>query len=295
MLTIPDLKPAEVQNKLVIPVLDHGFVQYIAHMGDDLTPLEAARMSTGNPTGVDEKHDAATRDYLWRHQHSTPFEMSVLQVEMQMPIFVAREQMRHRTFSYNEYSQRYSEALDKYYLPEMTRVQGQSQTNKQGSDGALDEKVIFSFLNSVEDEQQTHREIYEGYLENGIARELARINMPVSNYTKMRAQANLRNWLHYLNLRMAPNAQYEIRVYAYAVAGIIKALWPQTWAVFEEHTLNGATFSQTERQILKQLLLELNDMVEGEEETLKGYLASKIGANQLSKAKVREFLAKILP
>lgn len=270
-----------------IPRLNHGFLRYVAHMGDDLTPLEAARMSTGNPTGVDAAKDAATRDYLWRHAHATPFEMTALQLEVQCPLFVAREWMRHRVpFSYNEYSQRYSEALDLYYVPTEERVRqaGQSSTNKQGSGEPLADEVVYGFLNSVDDEQETQRDIYSGYLESGIARELARINMPVSNFTRFRVQSNLRGWFNFLNLRMRENAQYEIRVYAEAIAHVIELLWPETWAVFEEHTLEAASLSFTERQILSRILrtkLEASEL-------------DQLIGDARSSSQVREFKAKLM-
>lgn len=275
-----------------MPVLDHGYLRYVAHMGDDLTALEAARMSTGNATGVDPAKDAATRDYLWRHHHATPFEMTALQLEVQCPLFVAREWMRHRVpFSYNEYSQRYSEALDLYYVPSEERVRqaGQSQTNKQGSGEPLPDKVVFGFLNSAIDEQETQREIYNGYLENGIARELARINMPVSNFTRFRVQSNLRGWFNFIDLRIRDNAQYEIRVYAQAIAKLIELIWPETWAVFAEHTLDGVSLSRTETRAIRQLLA---DLLEAEGAELAEIVSAKLG-DRLTTGRKREFLGKL--
>lgn len=273
-----------------IPVLDHGYLRYVTHLGDDLTPLEAARMSTGNPTGVDASKDAATRDFLWRHSHATPFEMAVLQIEVQVPIFVAREWMRHRTQSFNEFSGRYAEMPALYYRPTPERVQGQSETNKQGSQDGLSANVRDSFLDSVAADQAHLRDHYEGYLEAGVARELARINLPLSQYTRFRAQANLRNWLHFLNLRMAPNAQYEIRVYAHTLASLIQLLWPETWAVFAEHTLEGAQLSRTERDLVTRLLADA--LGTEDPAALARALEVKI-APTLNKSRTREFLAKL--
>jgi thymidylate synthase (FAD) len=204
-----------------------------------MMPLEAARMSTGNPTGLDTEKDEKLRNYLWRHGHATPFEMSVLQVEVQCPIFVAREWMRHRTFSYNEFSGRYAEMPDLYYIPGESRIVSQSQVNKQGSGDALAYDAIDEARDIILDITREARYAYERLLDLGVAREVARSVLPVSQYTKFRAQANLRNWLHFLNLRMADNAQYEIRVYANAVAKMIEVLWPNTWHVFKTHTLKG--------------------------------------------------------
>jgi thymidylate synthase (FAD) len=280
----------QVMNQEPIPVLDHGYVRYIAQLGDDLTPLEAARMSTGNPTGVDPAKDASTRDFLWRNAHATPFEMAVLQVEVQVPIFVAREWHRHRTMSYNEFSGRYAEMPALYYQPDLERVQGQSQTNKQASGTELDPGIKQRFLSSLAEDQEAIRSHYEGYLEDGIARELARINLPLSQYTRFRAQANLRNWFHFLELRMAPNAQYEIRVYAQAIARLIQHLWPATWAVFEEHTLHSARLSRTERDLLRSLLQEA--LGAEDESALAATLSDRIGT-ALPAGRKRELLAKL--
>ena len=273
-----------------IPLLDHGYLKYIVHMGDDLTPLEAARMSTGNPTGTDPAKDAATRDYLWRHAHATPFEMAVLQIEVQCPLFVRSEWHRHRTQSYNEASGRYMEMPDIQYLPLFERLQPQSQANKQGSEGDLPEDLRSEMLRRMESEQRQVRANYEWYLEQGLAREVARINMPLSQYTRFRAQANLRNWLHFLNLRMAPNAQHEIRVYANALATIIQHLWPETWAVFEEHTLSATSFSKTERAVLVDLMASaFADLAPAEREAR----IAAIAGDRLPKGRLREFLAKL--
>lgn len=272
--------------KSFLPVetcLDHGYIKVIDYMGDDLSPLEAARMSTGNETGVDEAKDDNLRDYLWRHKHATPFELNALQLEVQCPIFVAREWMRHRVpFSYNEYSQRYSEALDLYYVPAEMRVEHGSQSliNKQGSDGKLSRETTWSIINSMVDEQETQREIYKNYLDQGLSRELARNNMPVSNYTRFRVQANLRGWLQFIDLRIRHNAQYEIRVYAKAIANIIKELYPKTWKVFEEHTLHGHSFSRKEIVLLQTILKDLGINKQEVEEVL-------------GKSKAREFFEKL--
>jgi thymidylate synthase (FAD) len=252
-------------------------------MGDDLSPLEAARMSTGNETGSDQAKDDNLRDYLWRHKHATPFEMNALQLEVQCPIFVAREWMRHRVpFSYNEYSQRYSEALDLYYVPSEPRVRNGSQSliNKQGSEGQIEESVTWNIINSMVDEQETQREIYMNYINQGLSRELARNNIPVSNYTRFRVQSNLRGWLQFVDLRIRQNAQYEIRVYAKAIAKIIEEIYPKTWQVFEEHTLYGHSFSRKEIQVLQKILKDLGIKKEEVEDFL-------------GKSRSREFFQKL--
>jgi thymidylate synthase (FAD) len=194
-------------------------------------------MSTGNPTGVDVEKDNKLRDYLWRNGHATPFEMSVLQVEIQCPIFVAREWMRHRTMSYNEFSGRYAVMPDLYYVPDSSRVVKQHQTNKQMSGDQMSQTEVDSVITAIDQSNRMARFIYDDLIAKGVAREIARCVLPVSQYTRFRAQANLRNWFNFLNLRMDEAAQYEIRVYAEQVAEIIKTLWPQTYEVFEKHTL----------------------------------------------------------
>jgi len=272
--------------KSFLPVetcLDHGYIKVIDYMGDDLSPLEAARMSTGNETGSDQAKDDNLRDYLWRHKHATPFEMNALQLEVQCPIFVAREWMRHRVpFSYNEYSQRYSEALDLYYVPSEPRVRNGSQSliNKQGSEGQIEESVTWNIINSMVDEQETQREIYMNYINQGLSRELARNNIPVSNYTRFRVQSNLRGWLQFVDLRIRQNAQYEIRVYAKAIAKIIEEIYPKTWQVFEEHTLYGHSFSRKEIQVLQKILKDLGIKKEEVEDFL-------------GKSRSREFFQKL--
>lgn len=259
-------------------ILDHGYLTYIGHWGDDLEPLQAARMSTGNETGVDTQKDDNLRDFLWRHRHDTPFEFSTLVLEVQCPIFVTREWQRHRQFSFNEFSQRYSEALNIYYEPSNERLQGQSEVNKQSSESDLSQDVRDFLKKRIGQEQAQHRDTYDSYLRAGLAREVARLNMPVSNYTKFRVSGNLRNWFHFINLRAKPNAQYEIRVYAEQVLKVIEELWPTTAAVFKEHTLNAQTFGASEVAILKQCVdLEKLELL------TKG----------LGKSRAREFLDKL--
>lgn len=236
-----------------INVLDHGYVQHILHMGDDNTPLEAARMSTGNSTGVDEKKDDGLRHYLMKHEHMTPFEMCVLQIEVQCPIFVAREWMRHRTMSFNEFSGRYAVMPHMGYVPEVSRIRLQSDTNKQGSGTEMSETSgklsQFDIRKHYNDSMYT----YTGLIEDNVARELARLVVPVNQYTRFRVQANMRNWFQFLSLRLPENAQYEIRVYAEAVEKIVHAVWPKTTALWQQLHRDGMRLSSNERTVLAQL------------------------------------------
>lgn len=175
--------------------------------------------------------------YLWTHRHTSPFEQAGLTVEVQAPIMVFREWHRHRTQSYNEMSGRYTVLPDLFYLPSLQRVQKQSLVNKQGSSGEVDVGVKVEFLRRVQEDQKRVRETYEWALAQGIAKEVARVNTPISQYSRMRASANLLNWLRFVGLRVTPEAQYEIRQYAEAVGHCINDCFPRTWALFQEKPL----------------------------------------------------------
>lgn len=274
-----------------IKILDHGYLALVDSMGTDESIIEAARMSTGRGfvswdeywrckdsecETVWERDSDVVRDYgnckcgsnlqhfprgdlgllerLWSGGHATPFEMCQLVVEVQAPIMVFREWHRHRTQGFSEFSARYAQMPNLHYVPELSRVQKQSATNKQSSGEALTGAEPEIFLQTIRSEQEM---VYDGYEEAidqfGIAKEVARINTPVSRYSKMRATANLRNWLGFLKLRLDGAAQYEIRMYAEALAEVVKALWPRSWALFEEHTLHAVTLSRSEAAALREL------------------------------------------
>lgn len=230
-----------MKNKLFIGeeirVLDHGYLRLIDYMGSEESIIEAARMSTSGsfvswePYDKHPKGDAGLLEYLYKHRHLSPFEMCEIVFEVQLPIFVAREWMRHRTFSFNEFSGRYSKMLDMHYIPTKERLL-LANTNP---DVCLD--VIYDFRS----EQHTVHEGYEVRLVDNMDRELARINTPLSCYTRMRVKANLRNWLQFLELRLPKNAQWEIRQYAEGVASFIKDIYPRTYLLFEEWTLGAVT------------------------------------------------------
>ena len=221
-----------------IELLDHGYLRLVESWGSDERIIEAARMSTnkgflgwGTP---DTPGDEKLLRYLYENHHGTPFEMAGMIIEVQAPIMVFREWHRHRTQSYNELSARYAQMPDLHYMPLPQRVQAQSRANKQGSEGALPQEIVEEFLRRIDAEQHAAYETYEWAIQNGIAKEVARINTPVSRYSRMRASANLRNWLAFLTLRMAPGAQWEIRQYANAVGTLIQKAFPRTWTLFCE-------------------------------------------------------------
>lgn len=230
-----------------IQVLDKGYVKYIRHMGDDNSPVEDARMSTGNPTGVDIVKDDKLRSYLWKHQHTTTYEGCVLTLELKLPLFILHQLDRHRTLdiegietydsfrqytSRNEFSGRYAEFADEFYIPDIERIKSQDTKNKQGSDGELSVEVRSNFIQNLEHYCDLAFWGYKNTLEQGISREIARMLVPNNVYTKIRVTANLLNWFKFLKLRLDEHAQWEVRMYAQAIEEIIKEIWPKCHEVF---------------------------------------------------------------
>ena len=247
--------------KKEIKVLDHGYVKYIDHMGSDESVIEAARMSTGKGfLGWDT--DAKLLEYLYENRHMTPFECGgELQVEIQAPIFVFRQIMRHRTFSFNEFSARYTKMPNIHYLPDLNRLNTQSKSNKQSSSTDLIPDYLQEmFLEKTKEEQDQIYDTYKYFTSKKLSREIARINCPVSRYSKIRAKTDLRNWLHFLGLRMDKHAQWETQQYANAAAEIIKEIWPRTFELFEEYSLYSVTLSRTERKELSDFLSHVSVM-----------------------------------
>ena len=246
---MPLLKKSKVQ------VLDHGYVSYINSMGDEESIIEAARQSTTgafvswDPYEGHPKGDEGLLGRLYKDRHSTPFEMCELLVEMQTPLFVVREIQRHRTFSFNEQSGRYVQIPDIHYVPVPKRLVKQSKTNKQASSVEMVRLDLAEQI--VRDLEADQKRVYSNYqwmLDIGLARELARLNTPLSRYTRFRMKGNLRNWLHFLNLRLRADVQEETRLFAEEVAKIVKELWPKTWALFEEWDLHALTLSRTQAE-----------------------------------------------
>ncbi|MFN4070356.1 MAG: FAD-dependent thymidylate synthase [Thermus caldifontis] len=231
-----------------IAVLDKGFVRLVEAMGNDASIVQAARVSYGPGTKT-VREDAALIDYLMRHRHTSPFEMVEFKFHVKAPIFVVRQWFRHRTASVNEISGRYSVLGEEFYEPKAWRHQ--ARRNKQGSEGAFTDEEASRLLKGVE------REAYQAYqtlLEKGIAREMARMVLPLNLYTEFYWKQDLHNLFHFLALRLDPHAQWEIRQYAKAIAEIVKAHVPLAWGSFEEHVLKGAHLSQTELRALRGLL-----------------------------------------
>lgn len=219
----------------IIQVLDHGYVRCIESWGSDERIIESARMSTDKGFKGWPEDEKLLR-FLWENKHLTPFEMGGLILEVQAPIFVFREWHRHRTQSYNELSARYTPLPDMYYVPSVERLMNgkQATKNKQSSEAGFNEFEATGFRHFITQSYEASRKDYEKLLELGFARELARIVVPVGQYSRMRASANLRNWLAFLTLRQAPGAQWEIRQFADAVGKIVAELFPRTWGLFIE-------------------------------------------------------------
>ena len=239
-----------------VPVLDLGFVQAVDYMGTDEDIVQAARVSYG-PSTRKVHDDRGLLRYLMRHRHTTPFEMCEVKFRCKMPIFVARQWIRHRTANVNEMSLRYSEAPDEFYVPALEHVTLQSSTNKQGRDGetalpdALREQV--RGLMRARSEQ-----VYADYQrlagELGIARELARTVLPVSLYTQWIWKIDLHNLLHFLDLRLDPHAQVEIRVFAEAMAEFVRVWVPVAWEAFVDYRREALPLSRLEARAIGLLL-----------------------------------------
>lgn len=224
----------------LLPVFDHGYVGLVEAWGSDAEIVAAARMSTdGNFRGwgiSDKPGDERLLKHLYTHGHTSPFEMAGAQFEVQAPLFVFREWQRHRTQSFSELSARYTQMPDLHYVPEPERVQAQSRHNKQGSNGALDPLIVDEFLRRVREEQAMVYENYQWALDHGIAREVARLDTPVSRYSRMRTQAVLKNWLDFLRLRQSEEAQAEIHACADIIDEILTQRFPRTMELFHQYT-----------------------------------------------------------
>ena len=246
-----------------IKCLDKGFVRLVDSMGGDDAIVQSARVSYGKGTSKVSQDRGLIR-YLMRHRHSTPFEMVEFKFHCKMPIFVARQWVRHRTANINEYSLRYSEARDEFYLPESDNIEFQSSINKQGRMGKVDEelkKKVQSYFKEISDRSF---EIYCELNEAGVARELARAILPVNLYTEWYWKNDLHNLLHFIGLRSDGHAQYEIRVFSDAMASFVKKVSPFAWEAYQDYVVKGMRFSKIEQSILERKLPErvLSDIQE---------------------------------
>ncbi|MCX6832766.1 MAG: FAD-dependent thymidylate synthase, partial [candidate division Zixibacteria bacterium] len=241
-----------------IKVLDQGFIRLLDYMGSDDAIVEAARVSYGIGTKK-KREDRGLIRYLLRHQHTTPFEMVEFKFHVKLPIFVARQWIRHRTANVNEYSGRYSVMEDQFYVPALGEIKGQSTTNRQGRDEReVDPELAQTFVTFL---NATHRSLYDDYLrfvDAGIAREIARIGLPLSLYTQWYWKIDLHNLFHFLKLRLDEHAQAEIREYANAMSQMVKSVVPVAWEAFEDYQLNSVAFSALELRYLQNRLPDLD-------------------------------------
>lgn len=242
-----------------INVLDHGFVRVVDYMGSDASIVQAARVSYGKGTKkVNE--DQGLINYLLRHRHSTPFEMCEIKFHIKLPIFIARQWIRHRTANVNEYSARYSVLDKEFYIPDLGNVAAQSTINNQGRGETLSTDKAQQVLDILREDALRAYDHYQDLLNLegpeglGVARELARMNLPVNFYTQWYWKIDLHNLMHFLQLRADPHAQYEIRVYAEAMLDILKRWVPMTYRAFQDYRQGAAALSSKQLEVVKHLV-----------------------------------------
>jgi thymidylate synthase (FAD) len=240
-------------------VLDHGFIRVIDYMGDDSAICQAARVSYGKGTKSVQNDEGLIR-YLMRHWHSTPFEMCEIKLHVKLPVFVARQWIRHRTANVNEYSARYSILDREFYIPATEHLNKQSVINNQGRGDALSEADSHRVLEILKADSARAYDNYETMIEddaNGgiaLARELARMNLPANIYTQWYWKVDLHNLFHFLRLRADAHAQYEIRVYADEICKLVADWVPYAYKAFEDYRLGGAQLSQPAVDALRKML-----------------------------------------
>ncbi|MSP56835.1 MAG: FAD-dependent thymidylate synthase [Myxococcales bacterium] len=250
----PTVPALEEQLFQPIPCLDHGFVRVVDYMGDDAAVVQAARVSYGKGTRS-ANDDRGLIRYLLRHRHTTPLEMCELKLHVKLPIFVARQWIRHRTANVNEHSARYSIMDREFYLPRPEDLARQSANNKQGRGETLDAETAEHVLRLLRRDHEQSYDTYEKLIDDaGLARELARMNLSVGFYTQWYWKVDLHNLLHFLALRIDPHAQYEIRVYGEAIANVVKAWVPHCWEAFQDYRLDAFTLSGPMLAVVRRLL-----------------------------------------
>ena len=276
------------------PVLDHGFVSLVDYMGSDEDVERAARVSYGYGT----RKRSATRGlirYLRRHRHTTPSEMVEFKFHCAMPMFVARQWIRHRTASVNEYSGRYSLMPLLYYRPQGDHFALQSESNRQGRDEVASRAVWEQAVARWDQLRAEASGTYEWLLEQDVARELARIDLPLSTYTQWYWKIDLHNLLHFLSLRADPHAQWEIQEYARVMAGMVKRVAPMSFEAWQDYDLGGTPFSRGEREALARLLEPRGEAGIGVREGAGGLAGDTLADLGLSPREIRELREKIAP
>ena len=278
----PDLEKVLYE---AIPILDHGFIRVVDYMGNDSSIVQAARVSYGKGTKK-VNTDAGLIKYLMRHWHSTPFEMCEIKYHVKLPIFIARQWIRHRTANVNEYSARYSILDKEFYLPSPENLAAQSQSNRQGRGDVLegeDAKKVLDIIKS--DSERTYsnyeemlNERYDGSKieenKSGLARELARMNLTLNTYTQWYWKTDLLNLMNFLRLRADSHAQYEIRAYADVMLDTLKRWVPTTYEAFMDYRVGGTEISSKGKSVIQKL-------IKGEETSLDDSGLSKREWNEL--------------
>jgi thymidylate synthase (FAD) len=257
----PTVRELELLLYEPIKVLDHGFIRVVDYMGDDKAVVDAARVSYGRGTKVVNEDRALIR-YLMRHAHTTPFEMAEIKFHIKLPIFVARQWIRHRTASVNEYSARYSILDKEFYIPTAAQLGAQSQENRQGRSEALSQAESAEVIEILRRDAERNYEHYEWMLNvsprdekrTGIARELARINLTLNTYTQWYWKIDLHNLLGFLRLRAEAHAQSEIRAYAYELLAIVKKWVPETYDAFLEYRLESVNLSRAAVNVVRRFI-----------------------------------------
>ena len=260
-----------------LPVLDHGFVRVIDYMGDDAAVVQAARVSYGRGTKK-AREDQGLINYLMRHRHTTPFEMCEIKYHVKLPIFVARQWIRHRTANVNEYSARYSILDREFYIPAPDHLAAQSAANRQGRGDVLAGEEAERVLALLRDDAERNYAHYTEMLNEdeagasldpdrqGLARELARMNLPLNVYTQWYWKVDLHNLMHFLSLRADPHAQYEIRAYADVMLDTLQRWLPMTHEAFAQYRLGGLQLSAAGLAVVKRMLA--GEAVEAEDSGL---------------------------
>ena len=271
-----------------IPILDHGFIRVVDYMGNDTSIVQAARVSYGKGTKK-VSTDSGLIKYLMRHWHSTPFEMCEIKYHVKLPIFIARQWIRHRTANVNEYSARYSILDKEFYLPKTENLAAQSQSNRQGRGDVLQgeqaKKVLDLLKNDAEQTYDNYEmmlnERYDGSVINekevGLARELARMNLTLNTYTQWYWKTDLLNLMNFLRLRADHHAQYEIRTYADAMLDTLKKWVPITYEAFMDYRVGGTEVSSKGKLVIQKL-------IKGEKVSMESSGLSKREWNELMEA-----------
>jgi thymidylate synthase (FAD) len=288
----PTSPAAEEILGLYFPVLDHGFVSLVDYMGTDECVERAARVSYGYGT----RQRSATRGllrYLRRHKHTTPSEMVELKFHCCMPMFIARQWIRHRTANVNEYSGRYSLMPMLFYTPDAAQLQTQSRQNNQGRSGqAVEAGIHAEALRRWESIRRESTEAYSWLTGNEVARELARIDLPLSTYTQWYWKIDLHNLLHFLTLRVDTHAQWEIQEYGRVMAGMLKRVAPLSYEAWIDYDVCGTHLSRGELESLRALVRVENDGLGSSAGRLD---RAALGERNLSKREIEELFAKLTP